>query len=658
MLNELDQKILNALLSQENFISGQHLAEKCGVAVNTIRKEITLINAFMKEHGCSIQAQKNQGFSIVICDHEAADTYLEQLHARCKRNERLSVIHSGQVQYLIRTCLVENGHLTVEQLCDRLYCSQSTLLRALKQVKEELAAFGLELVNKRGDNGLRVIGNEWDIRQCLIYQHKVWTLSLEKDEQNEYGFCAQFMMLDGQDWFEKIRNSLVEELQTQQNFTIPFMSVTKLVHYVELASSRRKYVDSCSFTADQIKRVQNTEEYAFIKQWIPKLPKRLQCGETDMLGLAMLMLSYETQNFCIQRKQEYTELKQEQEELKEYMNRYWGYGEEFLNSFGETEISAMYAEKNRQFFHVYQDTEHLALVQHKAIGTMDLCICFGKFIQEKYGYSLPPTETESLFYLFQRISRKTNAHRDDLPNLMVMSRYGFIYAESLATKIRELYAGRIGQVGAREFCHCKEEDFLTCDLLVTDIPVNSRKLFLPSMSIPTIELEFELNIRSYPQLDRFLNEREQEMRQRILPWEHVQYVDVSTKEELYHLVGETGMIAGWSESRIIEELRQNDQMVNTERKNGMVFLPLFTTNQQPIEMRILINRSSIHWTGETERIFVCYSRMPSKEANLILNDILKQLLYLQPEAVEQLSEEGRIHTTKELWNLLYTRSNI
>ena len=51
MLNHLDRKILKYIMEEKHPVSNKELALSCNVAINTIRKEIALINEEMEKHG-------------------------------------------------------------------------------------------------------------------------------------------------------------------------------------------------------------------------------------------------------------------------------------------------------------------------------------------------------------------------------------------------------------------------------------------------------------------------------------------------------------------------------------------------------------------------------------------------------------------------------
>lgn len=651
-MNELSQKILNVILRQQEPVSGETLAALCGVSVNTIRKEIGLINEGLIPHGVMLQAQMSQGFELIRLREDAeTDQYVDKLRTLCYRNMLLSTYRSGSINSMVREFLSVGGPLTAAHLQEKYFLSYSTLMRELNQVRRIIAPFDLEVRSSRKDGGFYIVGSEWNIRQCLIFQHKIWTLSLDKTNLQEYSFWSQFMILDGQNWYKMIRSRLVAKLCSQKDFRIPLMHMAKLTHYVQLASSRYRHASELHFTEKQCRRVTETPEYHFAQDFMSELPDRFRYSEQDVLGFAMLILSFETQNFRLQELETYGKLEEELSELIEYLDRYWAYRDYFDHLAKSDWLCYLYTLENRRLFHVYMDQEHLAIMRDKGDQSTDLCVSFSRFYHERHGIFLSRDEDLGSCYLFNGMYHRAGQIKSSRPDLLVMSRYGIAYSRSLSYKLRELYRGRLGKIVAREYLGCEEEDFLTCDLLITDIPSNHLQPFMP-FGIPTICLDFSRNISSYQRLDQFLEKWNRDWKERLLPRNRVFYEDLRSAEEVIAFMGKRGAPEGWDEAQVMEELKNNRQAINLERDNGIVFLPLFTGQRLAQSITVVINRKPILWETQKCRIFICYCRMPSPEDNANLNEILKCFLYLNPKQQKQLYQKESISDTKELWDLL------
>ena len=649
MLNHLDRMILNLILEQSEPVSGQRLAAQCGVSVNTIRKEISLINEDLLPHGCCIEAKAAAGFGLTVTDHTLADEYVFELRRRCRRNRNLSRHDSGRVRRIIRECLCSMGQLSVQSLCDRLYCSQSTLLRELNQAREAIAPFSLKLVNRK-NSGLRVEGNEWHIRQCLIHQHKLWTLTPEEADEEEYGFKTQFLMLDGVDWYSQLRLSLIQALNSQQEFTLPFMSMPKILHYVQLATTRQKFADNCVFTPEQRARAQGTAEYTFARRWVGSLPDRINKSEDTVLGVAMLLLSYETRNAHLPELAEYEELLADRDDLIAALKEQWGDWMEADEEFRQDWPCFQYALQNRLLFQVYSDTEYVGLIHQRGIRSLDMCIFFARWYEKRHGVTLDKENTLSSFYVFHRLLWLLGSHRKG-PDIVIFSRYGFYYAKAFAQNLRDIYHSELGQVTARELGEPWTKELSRCDLVVTDIDRNLFRKITHTMA-DTMLLEFHLGENRHPELDVFLRRRRVAEERDCLSPGLIRAADFSSKEEVFPALGEWLAGEGEDGALLAEQLRVNDQVVDCERQNEAVFLPVFATRMEKPRIRVFVNRTPIPW-GENEcRILVGYTRTPLSEENGIINSILKKFIYLPPELLSELLGAGLREDYEAFWSVL------
>ena len=114
MPSELGRKILKTIMEAEGPVSNRELSLNCGAAINTIRKEIGLINEETKAHGVVIASRTSVGNYLELLNPRAAGPYLERLRYLYKRNERMDNRYPTQVHYLIRRILSSGGGLTVE----------------------------------------------------------------------------------------------------------------------------------------------------------------------------------------------------------------------------------------------------------------------------------------------------------------------------------------------------------------------------------------------------------------------------------------------------------------------------------------------------------------------------------------------------------------
>lgn len=649
MLNELDWKILKCILEENRPVSNRELALSCNAAVNTIRKEIALINEAVDKHGFSIISKASVGNYLSIIDHELADPYIERLYDRYKRKQRMSNQYSSRVLYMARKCLCFSGKLTVEELCQELYCSRGTVLRELDEVKKVLNPYGLALKNKRGGQGLVVEGNEWNLRQCLIYQHKLFKNSIDEVEHKESVFKSLFFMLDNEKRYETARDELMDGLMHQRDFSLPILCFPKIVHYMQLSFSRRKYTGGIRFTEEQIRRAENSPEYTFAKNLYTKVGQRLKQTvlEQDILALSMLILSYESQNHRMRSSAEYPEYFEETQELIQRLSETWGYPREiFDQAFVDEWICFLYTLKNRLIFKVYSDGEASGFIRLQGIRSSDFCLLFARLYKEKHGIDLGKENVLIAFHLFHRLLKK-DSYCYYAQNILVISHYGISCARSQAMNIRQGYGHEVKSVTPAEICEYVEEEPEEFDLLMTDLRMDRRR-YLTSYHMPILTVEFLPFQYRCQELDDYLLKVQDSCEWTVIKRHCFHYLDLRSKEEVLQYLAGLFEPFGIEKQSLIQHLKENDFYVGLERENGIVLLPVLMDGMQQQELFILLSKNAFIWNEYRSQIFICYNRIASLKANQILNGILKKFVHISAETANEL-----LYSSKDPLKLLY-----
>lgn len=79
MLNELGKTLLQQIAACHDYISSEELSKICNVSINTIRKEIDLINDYLRGHGCFIDTKIAAGYFLTLDQPELARPFLAKM---------------------------------------------------------------------------------------------------------------------------------------------------------------------------------------------------------------------------------------------------------------------------------------------------------------------------------------------------------------------------------------------------------------------------------------------------------------------------------------------------------------------------------------------------------------------------------------------------
>ncbi|WP_380182136.1 BglG family transcription antiterminator [Kalamiella sp. sgz302252] len=159
---------LIALLHQAGSpLTGREIAKKLAIKVRTLRSDIARYREDLAQDGVQLLSRQGVGYELIVSD---GDKYAALLDAfRQPGSDRHAVLPrtlTERVNYLIRALLAASDYLRLDDLADEMCVSRSTLNSCMKEVRESLARFGLQLSGKSAC-GVKLSGSELGLRQAI-----------------------------------------------------------------------------------------------------------------------------------------------------------------------------------------------------------------------------------------------------------------------------------------------------------------------------------------------------------------------------------------------------------------------------------------------------------------------------------------------------------
>lgn len=165
----MQDKALVALfecLSEEEYTTSDKLADMLKISLRTVRNRIKELNYSLKDCGAFIDAKPRYGYRISIRDSALYHEFREECKREYIATEQIPSTGKERVSYLLAYLLNHDDYVKSEMLMDFLYISKGTLTSTIKQVENMIAPFGLKLERRPG-YGIRVMGDEFNIRRCM-----------------------------------------------------------------------------------------------------------------------------------------------------------------------------------------------------------------------------------------------------------------------------------------------------------------------------------------------------------------------------------------------------------------------------------------------------------------------------------------------------------
>lgn len=222
MLQELE--ILH-LMSEDRYVSTNELMKQIPNSEKTLRGRVKALDELIRRHGAHIESKRGYGYLLVIEDREEFIRYRRELQQ--KSEEMIPGTGNERITYILSFLLNRKGYMKREELAEFLCVSEKTISADMRQVEFILKQYELE-IERRPARGMRVAGDEFRKRQCIL---------------------NQLILMNSSDFFrgeaeEKklgILSGIVKAMAEQHHMNIPEVPFQNLVYYLSVTVHRMKH---------------------------------------------------------------------------------------------------------------------------------------------------------------------------------------------------------------------------------------------------------------------------------------------------------------------------------------------------------------------------------------------------------------------------------
>ncbi|MBE6122509.1 MAG: PRD domain-containing protein [Erysipelotrichaceae bacterium] len=150
-------------LSADEYVTASQLSSFFHVSNKTIRSWVKSINDEGEAYGVSIESRPHYGYILICRDPEDVSRLIRSLSSA----EVLSPDSpNARLYYLIKVLFESGDYIRIGDVADELFVSRPTMQGAVREAEGILNQYNLTL-KRRPAYGIRVEGNEFDIRRCI-----------------------------------------------------------------------------------------------------------------------------------------------------------------------------------------------------------------------------------------------------------------------------------------------------------------------------------------------------------------------------------------------------------------------------------------------------------------------------------------------------------
>ncbi|WAG66577.1 transcription antiterminator [Clostridium estertheticum] len=292
-------KLFKILSNSGTPMKSEEICEQLDIAPRTLRNDLKKYKSIFLENGVTLISKPGVGYRFDIFDQDLYFRFIQDLIKKETNGQHIIPVYPEErINYLIKSFLSTYNYIKIEDLEEELFVSRSTLTNDLKEVRERLEYYHLDIENKP-NYGMKIVGEEFHKRAC-ISKYYFYTdsydeiiLNTEKNENKE------------------IIKKLLYDTITENDFTLTDIGFQNLVMHIMILLMRMDKLTEDNIIESSYKSLEDEKEFRIAcllaekleNQFKVKFPKKEiyyitihLLGKKSMQFNDTLLISKETQD--------------------------------------------------------------------------------------------------------------------------------------------------------------------------------------------------------------------------------------------------------------------------------------------------------------------------------------------------------------------------
>ncbi|MEI0564726.1 BglG family transcription antiterminator [Brachyspira pulli] len=275
-------KEILSILSANSYITAERLAKELNVSEKTIRIKIHELNNEFEKTGIKIVSKPRYGY-ILLCDDN------KDIKA-INFNSNMVNDFEYRVKYIFEYLINNDEYIKSDTLSEALDISKTTLTNTLKLIEDNIKYYNIK-IERRPNYGIKLIGTEFDIRNCII----------------DYYLKQQ---IDDEIYKNKLIENVIINFIKDNDIKLSEINLENFIQYISVSAERIKNNRVInSYNEDVLKDIKD-EELELAKKLAAILEKEIgiKFNDTEVIFIAIhmasksLLISSDNPNFIIQNK--------------------------------------------------------------------------------------------------------------------------------------------------------------------------------------------------------------------------------------------------------------------------------------------------------------------------------------------------------------------
>lgn len=628
------RKIIKILNQVNGPISGKDLCEQLNVTVRTLRNDLKNYKEELENHGIEILSKHAVGYELVIKDKDKYYQYIENMLKEESESQMLIPIYpEDRVHYLIRMFLIADDYIKIEEICEKIFVSRSTLSNDLKDVREKLHYFHLDLETKPA-HGLKITGSEFHRRSCISQ----YFYHMNHGDDYYLSHTKSFKQQ------EQITQILYDTMVEQQ-FKLTDIGFQNLVIHIMIALIRLKEdYKNQKFNYDE--NIYNSREYEIARILCNKLEQQFHVvfPDIEVYYIALHLsgkkaVQYSSSTLFINEEYERL-LTKILEEIKEK------YHMDFSMDFDLQTQLALHLQPmmNRLKYNMVIQNPLLQQIKDENALAFEVAVLTANIIEECYHYSVSENEIGYIALHFA-LAIERYKKQGKKKNIIIICASGMGSSQILLYKIKQKFKDYIQSIYVTELYELKKVDQSLYDFILSTVPVP-----FPTQ-IPAIHVQYFLDEKDIMTLsDAFLKETDNMSFVDQYFYDDLFFDDLKSKtreEVIKEMCHKISLIKEIPENFEKEVLEREKYSVTEFGNNIAMPHPMKPiTNETFVAVGVL--DKPIKWKHQyVKYIFLLSIQKDTKEALSLLHETLSALVF-DKKAMNDLEKNPTLNNLKAI----------
>lgn len=634
-LTKREIELLRILSEANSYVETAVICEKMDVKPRTLRECIRIFrDGSASQCGVDIEAKGGFGYRLKITDQTKYYALLRDVMDQETNSQFLMPSDQNErINYIIRMLLTSSGYQKSEDLADRMYISRSTFSEDLRQVKEQLALFDLQ-VESAGRMGIRISGDEFHIRNAIAefcFDSTGFDAKKVQNKANRYF---------GDDEFERMKDLLYEVLK-ENDFTMSDASFRNLIIHLLIAQTRIRsgtYINTIS--SGQEESLKEKREWQIASELYERLSALtgLDIPEAEIGYVTIHLLGKR----MIASEKEMVLYPETLNTLMAVMNQILErYGYDFSGDIELFGALAMHMEPliERAKYGLHINNPLLTEINQENPLAFDIAVRTAKILEEQIGCSIDENE---IGYLALHFALSIERQKKPLKKrIVVVCASGAGTSRMLAYRIRKRFGESCETVDTMSYFDLQKAAKCDYDLVLTTVPLYF------SLDVPVIRIREIPDENDMEKVEMALNNDPDEFRYLVSCFEPdliFAGMDLRTPDEVIDFLSQKMAERIRIDDDFVRLVKERERLASTAIGHLVAFPHPARSTSDVTRVAVLSLRKPVEWYGsKVQLVFLTsiqrngdekYSLFAETMARLVmnrqlLNRLMKELTYEQ-----------------------------